>query len=79
MNDNIYLITSIQAAIRAGTAILEVYRSTEFEIEKKADKSPEEVGLKLLNRPKRPGFTTLYKNYLDEYSPEEWTDYIIGV
>jgi len=40
MNINIYLITSIQAAISAGTAILEVYRSPEFEIEEKADKSP---------------------------------------
>jgi len=40
MNDHLYLLTSIQAAISAGTAILEVYRSAEFEIEEKADKSP---------------------------------------
>jgi len=40
MNDNLYLLTSIQAALRAGNAILEVYRSAEFEIEEKADKSP---------------------------------------
>lgn len=40
MNENLYLITSIQAAIKAGTAILEVYRSAEFEVEEKADKSP---------------------------------------
>jgi 3'(2'), 5'-bisphosphate nucleotidase len=40
MNDNLYLLTSIQAAISAGTAILDVYRSAEFEIEEKADKSP---------------------------------------
>ena len=40
MNDTIYLLTSIQAAIDAGAAILEVYRSTEFEIEEKVDKSP---------------------------------------
>ncbi|CAB1065275.1 3'(2'),5'-bisphosphate nucleotidase (EC [Olavius sp. associated proteobacterium Delta 1] len=40
MSDKIYLLTSIQAAIHAGTAILDVYRSTEFEIEEKADNSP---------------------------------------
>ena len=40
MNDHLYLLTSIQAAISAGTAILDVYRSAEFEIEEKADKSP---------------------------------------
>ena len=40
MNDNLYLLTSIQAAISAGTAILDVYRSADFEIEEKADKSP---------------------------------------
>jgi 3'(2'), 5'-bisphosphate nucleotidase len=39
MNPKIYLLTSIQAAIEAGRAILEVYRSN-FEIEEKADKSP---------------------------------------
>jgi 3'(2'), 5'-bisphosphate nucleotidase len=40
MNDEIYLLTSIQAAIRAGAAILDVYRSADFEVEEKADKSP---------------------------------------
>ncbi len=40
MNDKIYLLTSIQAAINAGAAILDVYRSAEFEIEEKVDKSP---------------------------------------
>ena len=40
MSDNLYLTTSIQAAISAGTAILEVYRSAAFEVEEKADKSP---------------------------------------
>jgi len=40
MNENLYLLTSIQAAIRAGDAILDVYRSAEFEVEAKADKSP---------------------------------------
>jgi 3'(2'), 5'-bisphosphate nucleotidase len=40
MNDKMYLLTSIQAAIKAGDAILDVYRSAEFEVEEKADKSP---------------------------------------
>jgi 3'(2'), 5'-bisphosphate nucleotidase len=40
MNDEIYLLTSIQAAIDAGAAILDVYRSADFEVEEKADKSP---------------------------------------
>ena len=40
MNDNMHLLTSIQAAIKAGDAILDVYRSAEFEVEEKADKSP---------------------------------------
>ena len=40
MNDKTYLVTSIQAAVRAGAAILDVYRSSEFKIEQKADKSP---------------------------------------
>ena len=40
MNDKMYLLTAIQAAIRAGDAILDVYRSAEFEVEEKADKSP---------------------------------------
>lgn len=33
-------MTSIQAAIEAGAAILDVYRSAEFEVEEKVDKSP---------------------------------------
>ena len=40
MNDNMHLLTSIQAAIKAGDAILDVYRSAEFEVEEKDDKSP---------------------------------------
>ncbi len=40
MNDKMYLLTSILAAINAGDAILDVYRSAEFEVEEKADKSP---------------------------------------
>jgi len=46
---------------------------------KKADKTPEQAGLKLREKPKKPGFITLYKHYLKEYSPEEWSDYIIGL
>jgi 3'(2'), 5'-bisphosphate nucleotidase len=40
MNDKIYLLTAIQAAITAGAAILDVYRSPDFEVEEKTDKSP---------------------------------------
>lgn len=40
MNSNVYLLASIQAALEAGDAILEVYRTAEFEVEEKEDKSP---------------------------------------
>lgn len=40
MNHKICLFSSIQAAVNAGAAILDVYRSAEFEVEEKADKSP---------------------------------------
>ena len=40
MNDNLYTITSVIAALEAGSAILEVYHSADFKVEKKADKSP---------------------------------------
>ena len=40
MKDHIYLLASIQAALEAGDAILDVYRTAEFEIEEKDDKSP---------------------------------------
>jgi 5-methylcytosine-specific restriction endonuclease McrA len=46
---------------------------------KKADKPLEQSGFKLTEKPKRPGFITLYKQHLKEYSPEEWENYIIGV
>ncbi len=39
-NDNKYLLNSIEAAIEAGNAILEVYKSSEFKVEEKADRSP---------------------------------------
>jgi 3'(2'), 5'-bisphosphate nucleotidase len=40
MNDKFYLLTALTAAIDAGHAILDVYRSSDFEVEEKADKSP---------------------------------------
>ena len=40
MNDKFYLMTAVAAAIEAGRAILEVYKSSDFKIEEKADKSP---------------------------------------
>ena len=40
MNEKIYLSTALAAAIEAGHAILDVYRSPDFKVEEKADKSP---------------------------------------
>jgi len=40
MNLKIHLLAAIAAALEAGKAILEVYRSSDFEIQKKADQSP---------------------------------------
>jgi 3'(2'), 5'-bisphosphate nucleotidase len=40
MNDKRFLLTSIQAAIEAGDAILQVYHSANFQVEEKADSSP---------------------------------------
>jgi len=40
MNHKFYTIKSIHAALEAGNAILEVYHSADFEVEKKADTSP---------------------------------------
>lgn len=40
MNLKIYLLAAIRAALEAGQAILEVYRSSDFEIQQKADQSP---------------------------------------
>jgi len=40
MNDKLYLMTSIHAALEAGNAILKVYHSSDFIIEEKADSSP---------------------------------------
>ena len=44
---------------------------------KKADKTPDEAGLKLRTNPRRPSFIALYKFYLKN-TPEEWSDYLIG-
>jgi 5-methylcytosine-specific restriction endonuclease McrA len=43
----------------------------------KADKTPEEVGLKLKSIPKRPTFINLHKFYLEKI-PDEWSYYLIG-
>ena len=40
MNDKLYILNSIHAAIEAGNAILEVYHASDFKVEEKADKSP---------------------------------------
>jgi len=40
MNDKFYLLTAVAAAIDAGHAILDVYRSSDLKVEEKADKSP---------------------------------------
>jgi len=40
MNDKFYLLTALSAALDAGRAILDVYRSSDFKVEEKADKSP---------------------------------------
>ena len=40
MNAKFYLLTALAAAIEAGRAILDVYRSSDFKVEEKADKSP---------------------------------------
>lgn len=44
----------------------------------KADRTPEEARMVLLNKPKKPNFTSLYKHHL-ENPPIEWGDYIIGL
>lgn len=44
----------------------------------KADKTPEEAGLTLRSKPKRPTFMVMYRHYLEQYYPEEWANYIIG-
>jgi len=40
MNHKFYVLTAVAAAIEAGRAILAVYRSSDFKVEEKADKSP---------------------------------------
>jgi 3'(2'), 5'-bisphosphate nucleotidase len=40
MNEKSYILASIQAAVEAGGAILDVYRTADFEIEEKDDRSP---------------------------------------
>ena len=43
----------------------------------KADKTPEEAGMKLMRKPRKPTFLTLHK-YFTENPPEEWRNYLIG-
>ena len=40
MNDKLHLLIAVAAAFEAGRAILEVYRSSDFRVEEKVDKSP---------------------------------------
>lgn len=46
---------------------------------KKGDKTPQQAGMPLRTKPKKPGFLVMYRHYLDKHSPEEWSDYIIGL
>lgn len=44
----------------------------------KGSKTPESLGMRLLTRPRTPSFTALYRDYLNDNSPAEWGDFIIG-
>lgn len=44
----------------------------------KSNRTPQEAGMKLRNRPRRPTFLALYKHHLKN-PPNEWGDYIIGL
>ena len=44
----------------------------------KANKTPEEAGMRLMKPPKKPTFMSLYKHQLSN-PPDEWCDYIIGL
>jgi 3'(2'), 5'-bisphosphate nucleotidase len=71
MNDKMYLITSILAAIRAGEEILNVYRSPDFKVEEKADKSP----LTLADRRSHKIIVTYLKNFEIPILSEEGKDF----
>ena len=45
---------------------------------KKGNRTPQEAGMQLLNKPKKPTFLVLYKHHLRN-SPEEWENFIIGL
>lgn len=45
---------------------------------KKADKTPAESKMKLIQKPKKPTFLTMYRHFLNN-PPKEWHDYIIGL
>ena len=44
----------------------------------KADRTPVEAKMRLIQKPKKPTFLTLYRHFL-ENPPEEWSNYIIGL
>lgn len=44
----------------------------------KGSKTPAEVGMQLRKKPRKPTFLTVYRHYITN-SPQEWSDYIIGL
>lgn len=44
----------------------------------KGNRTPEEAGMKLIKKPKRPTFVSLYKSQLST-PPDEWKNFIIGL
>lgn len=44
----------------------------------KADRTPEQSGMRLLQKPRKPTFMSLYRHHLTS-PPDEWCDYIIGL
>jgi 3'(2'), 5'-bisphosphate nucleotidase len=70
MKDKMYLIASILAAIKAGEEILDVYRSPNFKVEEKADKSP----LTLADRRSHEIIVKYLKNFKIPILSEEGRD-----
>ena len=44
----------------------------------KRDRTPEQAGMPLRTKPRKPGFASVYKQYLSAEYPSEWATYIIG-
>lgn len=44
----------------------------------KRDRTPEQAGMPLKSKPRKPGFASIYKQYLSAEYPPEWATYIIG-